>query len=109
MSHYDTLRVVPWAEETWPALVTEADMLLNATPLGRQGEMPVDADHLPRQGAVVDLVYVAGDTPLVRAARLRGLRAAGGWTALLAQGAAAFEAWTGRQASLAAMREAMTR
>jgi shikimate dehydrogenase len=56
---------------------------------------------------VVDLVYVAGGTPLVRRARQLGLRCVDGWTVLLAQGAAAFQAWTGVPAPLEAMRAAL--
>jgi shikimate dehydrogenase len=85
----------------------DADLLLNATPLGRQGELPIDAAQLPRRGAVIDLVYVAGGTPLIREARARGLATADGWTVLVAQGAASFQAWTGREAPIAAMREAV--
>ena len=69
--------------------------------------MPIESAQLPAAGAVIDLVYAAGGTPLVREAIARGLRAADGWTVLVAQGAAAFEAWTGRRAPLAAMREAV--
>jgi shikimate dehydrogenase len=40
-------------------------------------------------------VYVPLETPLLRAARSRGLRAANGSEMLIAQAAAAFERWTG--------------
>ena len=42
-----------------------------------------------------DLVYVPAETPLVAAARARGLRAANGSEMLIAQAAIAFERWTG--------------
>ena len=42
-----------------------------------------------------DLVYVPAETPLLRAARERGLKAANGSEMLIAQAAAAFERWTG--------------
>lgn len=83
-----------------------ADLVVNCTPLGRTGELPLEAADLPRR-AVVDLVYRSEGTPLVAAARAAGLKAADGWTVLLAQGAASFEAWTGRPAPLPAMREAL--
>jgi len=102
-------RVLAWSDPYWGDLVPAADLLLNATPLGRQGEMPLDPAQLPRAGAVIDLVYASGGTPLVREARARGLRAADGWTVLVAQGAAAFEAWTGRRAPIVAMRDALPR
>jgi len=102
-------RAAAWSDPGWPDLARAADLLLNATPLGRQGEMPIDPAQLPTSGAVIDLVYAPRGTPLTREARARGLPAADGWTVLVAQGAAAFEAWTGRTAPAAAMREAVTR
>jgi shikimate dehydrogenase len=85
-------RAVAWDDRRWWTLAREADLLLNATPQGRSGELPLPAAELPA---------------LVRAARERGIPCADGWTVLLAQGAAAFEAWTGRPAPLAAMRAAL--
>jgi len=99
--------VLAWENREWRTLAREADLLLNATPLGRWGELPLPAAELPGRGAVIDLVYTVEGTPLVRAARERGIPCADGWTVLLAQGAAAFEAWTGRPAPLAAMRAAL--
>ena len=99
--------VLAWDDPGWRARARRADLVLNATPLGRQGEMPLRPAYLPPRGAVVDLVYVLGGTPLVRRARQLGLRCVDGWTVLLAQGAAAFQAWTGRPAPLEAMRAAL--
>jgi shikimate dehydrogenase len=100
-------RTVAWTDRTVPSLVREADVLVNATPLGRHEEMPLRPAALPREGAVIDLVYVTGGTPLVRKARSLGLGAIDGWEILLAQGAAAFLMWTGRAAPLDAMRETL--
>lgn len=99
--------VLPWDGEAWRERARAAALLVNATPLGRGGELPVAAGDLPAAGAVLDAVYVAGGTPLVRLARERGLPAAGGYTMLLEQGAEAFERWTGRPAPRAAMRAAL--
>jgi shikimate dehydrogenase len=100
-------KVIAWTDPSLPALVRSADLLLNATPLGRRDEMPIRPAALPRDGAVIDLVYVTGGTPLVRKARSLGLRTADGWRVLLAQGARSFEVWTGRSAPLDAMRETL--
>ncbi len=97
-------RVLAWDRPGWQADVRRSDLLVNATSLGRRGEMPLRPAYLPPEGAVVDLVYVAGGTPLVRRARSQGVRCADGWAVLLAQGAAAFQAWTGLPAPVAAMR-----
>ncbi len=99
--------VIAWSDPALPGLTRSADLLLNATPLGRKEEMPIRPAALPKDGAVVDLVYVTGGTPLVRKARALGLRTADGWGILLAQGAASFEVWTGKAAPLAAMRHTL--
>jgi shikimate dehydrogenase len=62
---------------------------------------------LPGHAFVFDLVYVPPETALVRAARARGLCASGGLPMLLYQGAAAFTLWTGREAPLDLMRDAL--
>ena len=100
-------RVLAWSDPSWARTARSADLLLNATPLGRREEMPLRPNALPRDGAVIDLVYVRGGTPLVRKARSLGLRAADGWGILLAQGARSFEIWTGRPAPLEAMRQTL--
>lgn len=99
--------VAAWDAPELPTLTHSADLLVNATPLGRRDEMPLRPAALPRSGAVIDLVYVTGGTPLVRKARSLGLRTADGWGILLAQGARSFEMWTGRHAPLDAMRETL--
>ena len=100
-------RVVAWDSAEWPSIARSADLLINATPLGRRDEMPLRPNALPRSGAVIDLVYVTGGTPLVRKARSLGLATADGWLVLLAQGARAFEIWTGRPAPLDVMKAAL--
>jgi shikimate dehydrogenase len=100
-------RVVAWSDTSWTRQARSADLLLNATPLGRRDEMPLRPNALPRTGALIDLVYVRGGSPLVRKARSLGLRTADGWGILLAQGARSFEIWTGRAAPLDAMRQTL--
>jgi shikimate dehydrogenase len=101
-------RTVKWGDAAAAKVTREADLLVNATPLGRRDEMPLRPAALPKEGAVIDLVYVAGGTPLVRKARSLGLRTADGWEVLLAQGASSFELWTGKSAPVDAMRETLT-
>jgi len=100
-------RVIEWGDPRLPSLLRRADLLLNATPLGRRGEMPVRPAYLPPRGAVIDLVYVTGGTPLIRRARQLGLRSVDGWAVLLAQGAASFQAWTSLPAPVDVMRSAL--
>ncbi|MDQ6772963.1 MAG: shikimate dehydrogenase, partial [Candidatus Dormibacteraeota bacterium] len=100
-------QVLAWSDPDWPAVLARAAVVVNATPLGRHGEMALPLTASPPTGALIDLVYVRGGTPLVRWGRDRGLACVDGWTILLAQGAASFEAWTGRPAPLEAMRAAL--
>ncbi len=100
-------RVIAWDDASLHGLVRTADLLLNATPLGRRDEMPIRPAALPRDGAVIDLVYVAGGTPLVRKARSLGLRTADGWEILLAQGAAPSRRGPVEPAPVGAMRETL--
>jgi len=100
-------KVIGWDDPMLPRLSRSADLILNATPLGRRDEMPIRPAALPRDGAVIDLVYVTGGTPLVRKARSLGLRAVDGWEVLLAQGSISFLMWTGRSAPLDAMRDTL--
>lgn len=100
-------KVVAWADPALPSLTRSADLLVNATPLGRREEMPLRPAALPKSGAVVDLVYVTGGTPLVRKARSLGLPTVDGWEILLGQGSISFLLWTGHSAPLDAMRETL--
>ncbi len=78
-----------------------ADLLINCTPVGMQGEpewfkqLPVRADELAMFGCVVDFVYGRGETQLVRSARAHWPPAVDGRELLVAQGALSFERFTG--------------
>ena len=85
-----------------------ADLAVNATTVGMVdagATIPVEA--LPREATVFDLVFVPAETPLVAAARARGLRAANGSEMLIAQAAIAFERWTGIGGMAGVMRRAV--
>ncbi|HEY6463509.1 MAG TPA: shikimate dehydrogenase, partial [Polyangiaceae bacterium] len=64
---------------------------------------------LPPDAVALDVVYAPPETPFLRAARARGLRAANGLGMLARQGALALELWLGVPAPLAAMRAALDR
>jgi shikimate dehydrogenase len=80
-------------------------LLINATSAGlRPGDPPpIDPAVLPGAPCVYDMVYNPPETPLLRAARAHGLRAANGLSMLAHQGARALEIWTGREVSAAVM------
>jgi len=90
--------------------VADADLVINATPIGLDDDaMPMPVDRLPPGAVIVDLVYRRGDTAWVRAARDAGHRAADGLTMLVEQGALAFERWFGIAADRGAMWAAVRR
>lgn len=77
-------------------LVRQADVIINATPLGQKGEHPaISPDNIRKETVVVDLVYRPPNTLLIEAARARGAVAHGGLGMLLHQAALAFQIWTG--------------
>jgi shikimate dehydrogenase len=83
------------------------DIVVNATPLGMQGEPPpIDTNRLNPAQFVVDTVYHPMETPLLAAARARGVPCTNGIGMLVHQAALGFELWTGVDAPLAAMRTA---
>ncbi|TAL09035.1 MAG: shikimate dehydrogenase [Chloroflexota bacterium] len=78
------------------AALADADLAVNATTVGMiDPGSTLDVAALSPSATVFDLVYVPAETPLLRAARVRGLRAANGSEMLIAQAAIAFERWTG--------------
>jgi shikimate dehydrogenase len=84
----------------WPPEVSDADLVVNAT--SERNE--VLAELGPGQ-TLVDLPYP--ETATARAARERGARVVNGLEVLVAQGAAAFELWTGVPAPIEVMRRAV--
>lgn len=90
-------RVIPAAWNTLGELLPRTGLLVNTTSLGMNGQPPLDIDLalLPRDAVVADLVYVPLETPLLSAARARGLRTADGLGMLLHQAVRGFELWFG--------------
>lgn len=90
-------RVIPAAWNTLGDLLPRTGLLVNTTSLGMNGQPPLDIDLelLPRDAVVADLVYVPLETPLLSAARARGLRTADGLGMLLHQAVRGFELWFG--------------
>jgi len=88
----------------WPPDATGAELIVNATPV-------VDDPLVePRAGqAVVDLPYRADGAPtaLTASARASGCQVVDGLEALVRQGAASFERWTGLPAPVDVMRAAL--
>ena len=89
--------------------LADADLAVNATTVGMiDAGMSFDPALLPDNATVFDCVYVPRETPLLAAARARGLAAANGEEMLIAQAAIAFERWTGVGGMADVMRAAVT-
>ncbi|MFB6131126.1 MAG: shikimate dehydrogenase [Salinigranum sp.] len=88
--------------------VRGADVLVNATSVGMEEDAsPVPAEYLHADLAVLDAVYAPLETRLLREAAAVGATTVDGAWMLLYQGAVAFERWTGREAPIGAMNEAL--
>ena len=91
-----------------PDILAECQLLVNATPIGTASdESPVAGELLRDDLAVLDLVYRPSPTRLVRDARAAGATARGGAGMLLRQAALSFALWTGRDAPVEVMRDAL--
>jgi len=93
-----------------PAELPADALVINATALGLKpgDESPIDLSLLPGSPRIFDMIYNPPETPLLRAAASRGLRAANGLAMLVHQGARALELWTGAPVDAAVMRAALT-
>jgi shikimate dehydrogenase len=91
--------VHPIGWETIGELLPRAGLLVNTTSLGMHGQpvLEIDLNPLPSHAVVADLVYVPLQTPLLAAARARGLKTADGLGMLLHQAVRGFELWFGRR------------
>ena len=86
-----------------------SDILVNCTAAGMDADpfadLPVTGEQLASYGVVVDLVY-SGAGELIGAATEAGCRTVDGIDILVAQGALAFEMWTGLPAPVGVMEAA---
>lgn len=91
--------------------VSNADLLIDATPVGMfpKTDVPpvVPAEWLHGDHCVCDLVYTPRDTTLLKAARRKKARTIEGAGMLVYQGAIALELWSGTDAPVSAMHDAL--
>jgi shikimate dehydrogenase len=90
-------RVKPARWEEVAGLLAGTGLLVNSTSLGMAGNpaLEIRMEDLPASAVVADLVYVPLVTPLLAAARERGLRTADGLGMLLHQAVRGFSLWFG--------------
>jgi shikimate dehydrogenase len=94
--------------DTLDDAVPDADVLVNATSVGMEGdETPVPAELLHPDLAVLDAVYTPLETRLLVDAVAAGCTTIDGGHMLVFQAAEAFERWTGRDAPVERMRQAL--
>jgi shikimate dehydrogenase len=91
----DAVHPADWGDAS---VLADAGLVVNATVLGMAGqpELPLDVRQLPGHAAVAELVYAPLVTPLLRAARVRGLRTADGLGMLMYQAVRGFALWFGK-------------
>jgi len=106
---YGRIRWGELTEENIRKELQEADILINATPVGMSpnvDETPVGKSHLHPDLTVFDLVYHPLETRLLKEARMVGARTINGLNMLIHQGAASFEIWMGVKAPIDVMMKA---
>jgi len=89
------LHVADW--DSRAKVLAGAGLLVNTTTLGMAGHGALDLDlrALPDHATVADIVYTPLETPLLAAARARGLAVVDGLGMLIHQGRPGFAAWFG--------------
>jgi shikimate dehydrogenase len=106
-----SIRFEPWRGVH--RLASGADLLVNATSIGLfpavDAMPPVDLAGAPPGMLVSDVVFNPPETRLLAAARQQGLPVLDGLSMLVYQGAIGFRLWTGRQAPVAIMKQALRR
>lgn len=89
-------------------LIASVGCVIQATPIGLNGE----SHQLPWEAAkpnlvAFDMIYKPVETPFLKGAADAGCTTIAGWKMLLAQGAASLKIWTGREAPVDAMENAL--
>ena len=92
-------RVIPATWSQLPELLAGAKLLANATSLGMHDQPPLEIDitGMADDAVVSDIVYVPLTTPLLAAAKARGLATSNGLDMLLHQAVRGFELWFGKR------------
>ena len=98
--------LVEW--QSWDGL--EIELLVNATPVGMSAtrdQSLISAQQLRKSMVVLDMVYRPLETRLLEDAATAGSTCVSGLEMLLHQGVVQFETWTGHEAPVEVMRQAL--
>ncbi len=98
----ERIEIASWEDRN--ETLADAGLLVNTTTLGMPGQpaLSLDIARLPAHAVVADLVYVPPVTPLLAAAKTRGLRTADGVGMLLHQAVRGFTLWFGKKPTVTA-------
>ncbi len=88
-----------------------ADIVINCTPIGMQGHnegvSPINPEALKNVQLVYDLIYNPLETQLLKDAKAAGCKTLGGLAMLIAQAGEQFKLWTGEEAAIEVMWQAV--
>ncbi len=101
------IKAIPFDSESIREEISSCSLLVNATPLGMKGEIPISNTECLHEGLTVyDLIYTPASTSLLEEARGRGAKTINGLSMLVYQGAASFKLWTGKEPPVSIMKQA---
>ena len=92
-----TPKLVVLEDRDWARAASGAALVVHTTSAGMKGAPSLDLDlgALPKDAAVCDIIYNPLETPLLKNARIAGLKTVDGLGMLMHQGVPAFEAFFG--------------
>jgi shikimate dehydrogenase len=92
--------VIDWEERN--AALCTCDIIVNTTPLGMTGFAPleIDLNAAKPSATICDIVYKPLQTPLLSAAKARGLCVVDGLSMLMHQAVPGYKAWLGQTAAV---------
>jgi shikimate dehydrogenase len=110
LSHID-LKFQSSGLDKLPEYLKNADILIDTTPIGMHpniDEKPVATSEVMHSDLIVnDIVYNPTETTLIKEAKIANATTISGIKLLLYQGVESFKIWTGKEAPIAVMEEAL--
>jgi|YNPBryunderm2012_1023409.scaffolds.fasta_scaffold00244_11 shikimate dehydrogenase len=108
-SSFLELKVISWESSLLAVEIEEADLVVNATPVGLpnwSGSFPLETSFLGSGKLFFDLIYKPEVTPFMKIGLCCGARAINGLDMLLFQAMKSLEIWTGIETSYQKWQEA---